>query len=437
LKRQAKRAKAAQRPQRDSDLANGNKGLIWRTGVVAGLLLVAVPLAAQENSAANAPPPAADNIGPRELSNFSLNGTVTRPAERQPAAQPPVTAVREPSRTAPAPAASATDGPAPVRSMAVQPRRNPPTQPVTIDPILSRPTLRQPSSGAPATSTPAFAQPVSAPPPPVETPIILSPLPWIAALLLIGAGAMVYYGQQRRSQRPATPVLIEFVGQAPEPRPASPPPAVRPMPAPPPAVRRPEEKPAAAVPPRPVGTVASSLRAPPKPAGVVSSSLRPWIELELAPSQALVNDEHAAIAFDVTLFNSGSAPARDVAVEACLINAGQQQDAQLNEVYKTPGEVRDKIPAVAPLARITLKSAVRLPRSAVQEYEVEGRKLFMPMVAVNSRYRWSSGEGQSAASFLIGRGANDREKLAPLRLDQGAKGWKGLAARRYEKGIRR
>ena len=173
------------------------------------------------------------------------------------------------------------------------------------------------------------------------------------------------------------------------------------------------------------------------PPGLVSTSLRPWIELELEPSQALVNDEHAAIAFDVTLFNSGSAPARDVAVEACLINAGQQQDVQLTEFYTTPGEVRDKIPAVAPLARLTLKSAVRLPRSAVQEYEVEGRKLFMPMVAVNSHYRWSSGEGQSAASFMVGRSANDREKLGPLRLDQGARGWKGLAARRYEKGIRR
>jgi hypothetical protein len=59
------------------------------------------------------------------------------------------------------------------------------------------------------------------------------------------------------------------------------------------------------------------------------------------------------------------------------------------------------------------------------------------MVAVNSHYRWSSGEGQSAASFLVGRTANDRDRLGPLRLDQGARGWKGLAARRYEKGIRR
>lgn len=248
-------------------------------------------------------------------------------------------------------------------------------------------------------------------------------------MLLLGAGAVIYFGRQRQQQRYAAPGVSEFVGQPAEPQ------AAAPEPVPQPVARRPQSQPQSP-PAVPAGVVTSSLRAPSAPAGLVSASLRPWIELELEPSQAMVTDEHAAIAFDVTLFNSGNAPARDVAVEACLINAGQQQDVQLSQFYTSPGQVHDKIPAVAPLARITLKSAVRLPREAVQEYEVEGRKLFMPMVAVNSRYRWSSGEGQSAASFLVGRAANDSDKLAPLRLDQGKRGWKGLAARRYEKGIR-
>ena len=266
----------------------------------------------------------------------------------------------------------------------------------------------------------------------------LSPLPWIAALLLLGASAAIYFGRQRQKGRYAATGVSEFLGEVAEPRPTPPVPA-RPVAKamPQPAAPRPQPQPAP-LPPRatPDGLVTSSLRPAPPPPGIVSASLRPWIELELEPSQAMVTDEHAAIAFDVTLYNSGSAPARDVAVEACLINAGQQQDVQLSEFYTKTGKARDKIPAVAPLARVTLKSAVRLPRAAVQEYEVEGRKLFMPMVAVNSRYRWSSGEGQSGASFLVGRAANDSDKLAPLRLDKGKRGWKGLAARRYEKGIR-
>ena len=79
---------------------------------------------------------------------------------------------------------------------------------------------------------------------------------------------------------------------------------------------------------------------------------------------------------------------------------------------------------------------MRLPSLGAQDEEscvVFG----MPMEAINSRYRWSSGEGQSGASFLVGgRAANDSEKLSPLRLDKGQRGWKALAARRYEKGIR-
>lgn len=396
------------------------KGLNWRLGVATGLLMAAAPLPAQENAAASAPPPApAGNIGPRELSNFSINGTVTRPAERQPAGQPPAPeALESPARVA-APAVSSAERPAPARSVA-EPRSSPPQQRAAIDPIPNRPNPSTSDSAA-AAAAPGFTNqaPVVLP---EAAPSGFSPLPWIAALLLLGAGAAVYFGLQRRGQRYAAAGAGAFVAPEPEPRPASPPPAARPAARPPPA--------------EPVGAVTSSLRSPAPPAGVVSASLRPWIELELEPSQAMLTDEHAAIAFDVTLFNSGSAPARDVAVEACLINAGQQQDVQLSQFYTTPGEVRDKIPAVAPLARVTLKSAVRLPREAVQEYEIEGRKLFMPMVAVNSRYRWSNGEGQSAASFLVGRGADGGDRLGPLRLDQGARGWKGLAARRYEKGIR-
>ena len=157
----------------------------------------------------------------------------------------------------------------------------------------------------------------------------------------------------------------------------------------------------------------------------------------LATAQAIITDEHAAIAFDVTLFNSGSGPARDVIVEACMINVGKQQERQLADFYQATADERNAIPVIAPLSRVSLKSAVRLPRGAVQEFVVGGRKLFMPMVAINVLYRWSSGQGQTAVSFLVGRGEDGAEKLKPIRLDHGPGGWKKLAARPYERGIRR
>ena len=171
------------------------------------------------------------------------------------------------------------------------------------------------------------------------------------------------------------------------------------------------------------------------PGGIVSTGLRPWIDIELTPDRALLDAQGTAIAFELTLLNSGSAAARDVIVEARLLNAGARQDVELSAFFAeiSPG---DPIPQIAPYARIPLRSAVRLTREDIREYEIEGRKLFVPLLAVNVRYRWSSGEGQSAAGFLIGQGGEDKDKLAPLRLDKGDRSWNGLGVRRYEKGIR-
>ena len=399
-----------------------------RSGLAAALLLAAAPLLAQDNAADSAPPAApAANIGPQELSNFSLDGRVTREAE--PAAEQPAAATAQPAATR----APSTNSPAGRQAEAGRPAsagaNASGVRPDTASALDASPTLSPRRAGHAATAavaSPGFTAPITTTPLPTDAAPGFSPLPWIAAVLLLGAGAALYFGRRRQQLRYAATGRDQLAGEN-----VTPPPLARSVQPQPQPSQAPQSDPALD------GVVTSSLRSPTPPPGLVTSSLRPWIEVELEPSQALVTNEHAAIAFDVTLFNSGSAPARDVAIDACLINAGQQQDVQLSDFYKKPGETADKIPAVAPMSRITLKSAVRLPRDAVQEYEVEGRKLFMPMVAVNSRYRWSSGEGQSGASFLVGRAASSSDKLAPLRLDQGARGWKQLAARRYEKGIRR
>jgi hypothetical protein len=171
------------------------------------------------------------------------------------------------------------------------------------------------------------------------------------------------------------------------------------------------------------------------PGGIVSTGLRPWIDIDLNPDRALLDEQGTAIAFEVTLYNSGSAAARDVVIEARLLNAGASQDVELSAFFAeiSPG---DPIPQIAPYARVPLRSAVRLTRDAIREYEIEGRKLFVPLIAVNVRYRWSSGEGQSAAGFLVGQSGEGKEKLAPLRIDKGDRSWKGLGVRRYEKGLR-
>jgi len=398
------------------------------------------PAVAQDS----APPPESDTVGPRELENFNLEGRVTRPAEQQ---QQPAAPVAQPDSPPQArPVTTEVRDSAPVnRAANSQPNRQvaAPARTEAASDLLSRaPTRAQPRA---AQSSNAAATPSAPPKPALVTPAnegSSSLLVWIAALLFAAGGAAVYWFlRYGRSASPAYAGGHARNHARPEPAPTQP---RKPLPqaataplADEPIVRRPMPTTFRPKPDAPVsGAVTTSAPAATKPLGIVASSLRPWIEVELSPDRALVDDNGAAIAFNVTLFNSGSAPARDVSIETCLLNAGAKQDAELSEFYKRPRAGTDAIPVIAPQSRVPLRTAVKIPRDMIHEYEVEGRKLFMPMVAVSTRYRWSSGEGQTGVSFLVGKDQEEQARLAPLRIDQGSRSWKGLGVRRYEKGLR-
>src|SRR5947209_11930815 len=71
--------------------------------LAAGLSLGAAPALAQSAQQPPANPPPSDTIGPRELQNFSLSGTVTQPAQGPVQTRP----ARRSSRTAAAPPSTA------------------------------------------------------------------------------------------------------------------------------------------------------------------------------------------------------------------------------------------------------------------------------------------------------------------------------------------
>ena len=104
--------------------------------------------------------------------------------------------------------------------------------------------------------------------------------------------------------------------------------------------------------------------------------------------------------------------------------------------FSRPGPKVDPIPEIAPLSRLELKSAVALPRAQVREYEVEGRKLFVPVLGFNAHYRFGSSPAQTSVSFIVGRGGDDGGKMAPLRLDLGPRIFRGLSARQHSAGVR-
>ncbi|MEO6256833.1 MAG: hypothetical protein ABIO69_08490 [Sphingomicrobium sp.] len=443
--------------------------------VALALAPVAGPALAQEappatTAPAETPPPAtpppAETIGPRELQNFSLNGTVTRPAPQVPA-----------TTTAPAVTSTGTESPrpgaAPTEPTASRPTRGP-------SPAGSSVTVALPPAGSlsalptPAPTVGGAAQPSFQPAPSATTPVATpagpgrgSLIPWLLAIALL-VGAAVYFFWRQRSQPGYAPAGAGYARVAPERAPAqplrpAPQPAARPTPRPtsqptPQPTLRPAPQPVARTGPvadpvpqplqrttgpeqtahaqLPTGFVSTRLQpAPQAPSGVVSTRLRPWLEIEFTPGRCVIEEDKATIQFDVSVFNSGSAPARDVLIEASMFNAGPAQDQEIGAFFSNPVAKGDRIPAIAPLKRVALKSAVSLTLDQMRQFEVAGKRIFVPLIGFNALYRWSGGDGQTSASYLVGRDTNT-EKMAPLRLDLGPRIFRGLGAREHNIGVR-
>lgn len=415
-------------------------------GAAAALLLAApMPAAAQDSDApvdvTAAPPPSSETIGPAQLQNFNLQGTVTRPAERPadtgarpatPAPTQPAGGATDSSQTAAATSSGAQTaapraGTAPSGSAGTGAR----TQSTAT---AASPALVTPSVPLEVTTNPAPQPGFSTLAPATEAPLTPTDAsaswPWLAALLaLIGGAAFIAWSRRGRRNRYADPGRLAFAGPAPDvvpeaklfapagpqpqPRPDRVPPQARPAPAPAP-------------------------RAKPAPADdglIVSRGLKPLLSVQFVPDRLIVTGADVALQFDVIIANSGAAPARDVLVEARMFTAHAAQDRDIGAFFKNPVGKGDRIPALVPLGKLSLKSAVRMPIDQLRSFEVQGRRLFVPLVGFNVLFRSNGGDDQVSASFLVGRGSEQDAKLAPFRIDLGPRVFRGLAARSHSMGL--
>jgi hypothetical protein len=397
-------------------------------GLAGALALAPVPALAQEaQPGSNAPP--ADAVGPRELQNFSLQGNVTRPADQpaQPAAAPAATSAAgdqpsaAPRRTrdraqqrAEAPAVPRRTADAAPRQAAVS---GPPPAPVAQSDIAPLPTTPAPLPTT--TSSSAFA-----PATPDESTGTLAPehrfslLPWIlAAIALAAGGAFLFWRNRHRPAFAGAPGMDMFAAPKPAPRPAPPTPP-RAAPAPP---VPPKAEPA---PPRP------------EPTGIVSTSLRPWIDISAQPLRCTVTDDSVTIEFELELFNSGSAPARNIQIEAVVVNAGDTQDQELAAFFSRAPGSGNPIEVIHPLTRTAFTTQVVTSREHISVLEAGGRQVFVPLLAFNAFYRRGSASAQTSVAYLLGRETNGG-KMAPFRIDQGPRVFRGLGARPLPNGVRR
>lgn len=353
-----------------------------------------------------AAPAAAQNTIPG-LENFTLERPQPPAPTATPTPVPPPAATSSPTATA-SPAALvpqvATRRPLP------QPRAT-----------AAGPSTPAPPSPTAAARLPAMVEtpapiPVESPPPAVEPDP--GPARWplwaaLAGTVLAGLAGFAWWRRRKNAAGDADDTIPVEDGAAPA-RPA-----------------RTTDRIASAAPPPSGGVVTSTS----KPTGLVTSSLKPEIQLSLIPARGGVDTLRATLEFQLHLANAGRGAARAVAVEAWLISASHQTEAELATLFsRPPGE-----PMLPPFdlpasAAIDLTGLVTAPRDALATITAGERRMFVPVLAV--RVEFADGRGLASTTtgaFLVGVERAGQARLAPLPLDRGARMHERLAARPYDR----
>jgi len=174
------------------------------------------------------------------------------------------------------------------------------------------------------------------------------------------------------------------------------------------------------------------------PATPPAPATRPRLELGFTPRSAGVNAANAAVDYDLVVRNVGGAAAEGVQLRVELITAGETHDAELQARLDAP---IDK-PMIAPFTLAAgqarpIRALAQLPRSAINVVTVQGRPMFVPIVAIDLRYRWPAGEGQTAQSFVVGIAAKRGDRMRPFWLDVPPRMYDTVTARPHSVGARR
>ncbi|MCI4591017.1 hypothetical protein MOK15_13065 [Sphingobium sp. BYY-5] len=395
--------------------------------LAAAPLLLAAPVHAQQ---AQEPAP-----------TFSLPPAGTAPAPNPNRQGPELDVYRDQPRTAP-PVVAPTVVPPPVPVQPAPTPQSTPPRPMPVRPAPEQPRATRPAEReAPATvqPTPAPVAPTNAVEPTNETAPIIAPslpapatnavetpeavpaipteqgskLPWVigGALALVALAAFLLLRRRR-------PVEVEE-----EPAP--------------PAVEVPPPAPAPVAPPAPVES------APPPPAPVaapeqrIATTGRPWLDMDMAVSQARYSLMGLTIVYSLILHNRGDRPAQDILIRGIVGNAGAQQQALLQGFFAgDDGLPLHSAVSIEPGETRQLAGELRLSPEQIVPVEMGQRSLLIPLAAFDLAYRWDAvedealGHGRTARAFIVGQEQEPRAaRLAPLRLDQGPRQYRRPAAR--------
>ena len=358
-------------------------------GIGAVALAAGASASAQDNSSASGGTNAA--VGAPQLRDFQLPGSRQVVAQPQPS-QPPVANVAPPSPVAVAPGQVR---PAPNRP-AAEPRRQaqaPAQAPQPAPGAIPAPAANGPAAAVAPVQTPVAGPAQPAAEAPAPAPSTASAIPWLyvlpAAGLLLILGFAFLRSRRRREE------IAEAV-----------------------AVAAPRAAPAPAQGPKPQ----------PVP--------RPWLELELKAERAQSTLTEAVVDFELSIINSGKAPARNLRIDVKMFNTSQEQDQEIGAFFRSAGRESTKcqLPGIAPDTTGVIRGSVAMPRDDMKALLLKDRYLFVPVIAVNALYDYGDGQtGQTSKSYVVGRELETpSEKMGAFRVDQGPRVWRTVGQRQHK-----
>ena len=396
----------------------------WKAAALT-LALSATPALAQEAAETETP------VGPPALRDFQLPGTVVAPAPEADAvptlAPPPPPAPRAETppaedRPAPAPDRERTSASPRAPEAAAPAPRERPSAPSAAPEAEDVTATAQPSPQAGPTVVEAPVEAPAAAPAPAAEAAPASGVPsWLYGLfaLIVALAAVaalwkqleVRRGRARRAAQLA-PKASDLAAKAAAPSAAP----ARPS--------RPAAEPAAI--PHPAAA------REPAPAGP-----RPRIEILFKPAKAEATATATSVHYDLIVKNMGSHPAKAVAIEARMFNADSRQEKEIGDFFSKPTQDRlvakpFEIPA---RSQAKLSRVVGLDSSQVRVVTIQGRRLFIPMVAFNILYEWEGAggrieKGQTSRCYVVGREPETpNAKMGAFRLDLGPRIYRSVGQR--------
>ncbi|MDB5703079.1 MAG: hypothetical protein JWN66_195 [Sphingomonas bacterium] len=173
-------------------------------------------------------------------------------------------------------------------------------------------------------------------------------------------------------------------------------------------------------------------------APAIAAGTRATLDLEMRPKRAGTNLMSAAVDYEIVVRNTGGASAHDIQLDVRLLSAGAEQDGWIGALFSSPIERSITAPFdLPPGGAIELTGMAMIPKEMLSVMNVQGRALFVPVLAVNLLYGWDGGEGQTATSHVVGIDRGEGAKMAPFRLDGGPRMFEGVSQLPYTVSVRR